>query len=220
MYRKGQKTITNVYEEVRAAPPLTVTPACNLLHHSGFRPLRRVETLSTCQSALCTNTGGAAVQEPQRPVGGVHLLPARLHAPLAAGPILPCTTAACRKCASTSVSTPSLTSLLADNLILALQGAKRPMGRGKPYGRMGAISAGGYPPKRKTRRGEDPDYAGRLRQPDAVMISCAPLNSGPFWMVPVPCLQGGVDHRQLLLVCFVNVPMDMDCQMPAGFQSC
>lgn len=44
----------------------------------------------------------------------------------------------------------------------ARQGAKRPLGRGKPYGRMGAISAGGYPPKRKTRRGEDPDYAGQL----------------------------------------------------------
>jgi hypothetical protein len=43
------------------------------------------------------------------------------------------------------------------------------MGRGKPYGRMGAISAGGYPPKRKTRRGEDPDYAGRPQQPHAVM---------------------------------------------------
>ena len=51
-----------------------------------------------------------------------------------------------------------------DALYCVLQGAKRPMGRGKPYGRMGAISAGGYPPKRKTRRGEDPDYAGRLRQ--------------------------------------------------------
>jgi Paired amphipathic helix repeat len=31
MYRKGQKTITNVYEEVRAAPCLTVAPACNSL---------------------------------------------------------------------------------------------------------------------------------------------------------------------------------------------
>ena len=31
MYRKGQKTITNVYEEVRAAPRLTATPACKYI---------------------------------------------------------------------------------------------------------------------------------------------------------------------------------------------
>lgn len=41
-----------------------------------------------------------------------------------------------------------------------LQQPKRPMGRGKPFGRMGAGGAGNYPPKRKTRRGEDPDYIG------------------------------------------------------------
>lgn len=99
MYRKGQKTITNVYEEVRAAPCLTVTPACIYLHHSSLRSVRSMGHLGRAKRALCTNAGGAAVQEPQRPVGGVHLLPARLHATIAAGPML-CTTAACRSCVS------------------------------------------------------------------------------------------------------------------------
>ena len=51
MYRKGQKTITNVYEEVYAVSSLIVTPAtpaCNYLHHSSFRSLRSVGTLRPC----------------------------------------------------------------------------------------------------------------------------------------------------------------------------
>ncbi len=93
MYRKGQKTISNVYEEVRHRPWLAVLPlglcssefkirsACCLLsctHPHVQPPLPCSGNLAAC------GAGCAAVPGAPGPAGRVHVLPARLVAAAAA----------------------------------------------------------------------------------------------------------------------------------------
>lgn len=106
----------------------------------------------------------------------------------------------------------TLISLLPDALFGLLQGAKRPMGRGKPYGRMGAISAGGYPPKRKTRRGEDPDYAGDLEyQSPATMVACYTTEHNN--LVDGPCMSVARQYgpQAFCVICIVDTVWTSRC---------
>ncbi len=48
---------------------------------------------------------------------------------------------------------------------------KRPMGRGKPFGRsVTSAAASNFAPKRKSRRGEDADYAGAPAHADFLVV--------------------------------------------------